>query len=301
MKDESGRIVQAMSLRRLLIFGFFLGLGLVSSGCGAQPQPTPAAQLAPEEVAATATSCTCTTTGDVNYAYEKAAEFSLPQAKEPVGLAFHPGRKSLFLAAKDGQVVETDLAGQVLQQQRLPETGLAGIAYHPTADLLYLVRADGSSIFEVQPADLAVQREISLAGSWPEAIVQPHPESLAFVAEAGQPGTGLFYLAARGEAAKALILELVIEDQPAARLNRSFTLNVPSLVDLVYDPATGGLVAISDSTSLLFHFDAMGQMRETQTLPTQGQAALALGEAETLYISEAEDRVVQYQPVKSGS
>jgi hypothetical protein len=287
-----------MSLRQLLTFTFFLTLGLVSSGCGVQPAP--AAQLPPDEVAATATSCTCSTTGEVNYAYEKAAEFSLPQAGEPAGLTFHPGRKSLFIAAKDGQVIETDQAGQVLQQQRLTEASLAGITYYPAADLLYLVRVDGTGIFEVKPADLAVRREISLVDAWPEEVDQPQPESLTFVGEAGQPGAGLFYLAARGGPAKALVLELVIEAQPAARLNRNFTLNVPSLVDLVYDPANGGLLALSASTSLLFHFDPMGQMRETQALPTQGQAALTLGEAQVLYISEASDRVVKYQPVKSG-
>jgi hypothetical protein len=292
-------MAQFMSLRQLLAFSFFLAFGLVSSGCGVQPAP--AAQLSPDEVAATATSCTCSTTGEVNYAYEKAAEFSLPQAGGPAGLVFHPGRKSLFIAAKEGQVIETDQAGQVLQQRLLPDTELAGITYYPAVDLLYLVRADGTGIFEVEPADLAVRREISLAGAWPEGgDAFGQPESLTFVAEAGQPGTGLFYLAARGEPAKALVLELVIEAQPAARLNRNFTLNVPSLVDLVYDPANGGLLALSDSTSLLFHFDPMGQMRETQALQSQGQAALALGEAQVLYISEASDRVVKYQPVKSG-
>src|SRR5688572_22777642 len=214
-----------MSLRQILMFSFFLTLGLVSSGCGVQPAP--AAQLSPNEVAATATSCTCSTTGEVDYAYEKAAEFNLPQAGGPAGLAFHPGRKSLFIAAKDGQVIETDQAGQVLQQQRLPDTGLAGITYSPAADLLYLVRADGTGIFEVEPADLTVRREISLAGAWPDEVAQPQPESLTFVAEAGQPGTGLFYLAARGGPAKALVLELVIEAEPVARLNRNFTLNVP--------------------------------------------------------------------------
>jgi hypothetical protein len=288
-----------MTFRQILAFTFFLALGLASISCGVQP--TPAAQLSADEVAATATSCTCSTTGEVDYAYEKAAEFNLPQAGGAAGLIFHPGRKSLFIAAKDGQVVETDQAGQVLQEQRLPDTELAGITYYPAADLLYLVRADGSGIFEVEPADLAVRREISLAGAWPEEIDQPQPESLTFVAEAGQPGAGLFYLAARGGPAKALVLELVIEAQPTARLNRNFTLNVPSLVDLVYNPANGGLLALSDSSSLLFHFDPMGQMQESQALPTQGQAALALGEAQVLYISEASDRVVKYQPVKSGS
>jgi hypothetical protein len=42
-------------------------------------------------------------------------------------------------------------------------------------------------------------------------------------------------------------------------------------------------------------------MQESQALPTQGQAALALGEEQVLYISEASDRVVKYLPVKSGS
>jgi uncharacterized protein YjiK len=236
----------------------------------------------------------------VAYTYQKAAEFNHPEPEEPVGLAFHPSRQSLFRVGKQGQVVEVDLSGQVVQQKQvIQDAELTGLTYDPAADLLYLLQADGAAILQIEPASLALAHKIDLAGVWPDETAQVQPESLTFVSQADQPGGGALYLAARSGPAKVLVLEVMLEDTPpTARLARNFTIIVPDLIDMAYDPNGSKLLAISDSSSLLFQFDLTGQMIEALALPSEKQAAIALDDQQALYLSEA-SRLVKYQPVEN--
>lgn len=287
---------------RLSMVGILLALlvGLILSGCGAGPA-TAVSSSSSALVTPEATDCTCAVTGNVVYTYQKAAEFNHPELEEPVGLAFHPGRQSLFRVGKQGQVIEVNLEGQVVQQKHvIQDAELTGLTYDPAADLLYLLQADGAALLQVEPASLAMPHKIDLSGVWPDEPAEVQLEGLTFVSQADQPDGGTFYLAARSGPAKVLVLEVALEGTPPTpRSIRTFTIIVPNLIDMAYDSNTNKLLAISDSSSLLFHFDLTGQMSEALALPSESQAAIALDDQQSLYLSEASNRLVKYQPVEN--
>lgn len=79
--------------------------------------------------------------------------------KEPSGIAFHPGRGTLFVVGDRGDVAELSRQGKVLRQTNLAGLGFEGVAVGPDGRLFVLEEAKKPRIYELDPDTLQVKAE----------------------------------------------------------------------------------------------------------------------------------------------
>jgi len=79
--------------------------------------------------------------------------------KEPSGIAFHPGRGTLFVVGDRGDVAELTREGKVLRSANLGGRGFEGVTIGPNGRLFVLEEAKPPMLYELDPDSFEIKAE----------------------------------------------------------------------------------------------------------------------------------------------
>jgi uncharacterized protein YjiK len=79
--------------------------------------------------------------------------------KEPSGIAFHPGRGTLFVVGDRGDVAEITRDGKVLRRANLGGRGFEGVTIGPNGRLFVLEEKKPPKLYELDPDSLEIKAE----------------------------------------------------------------------------------------------------------------------------------------------
>ena len=79
--------------------------------------------------------------------------------REPSGIAFHPGRGTLYVVGDRGDVAEINRQGKVLRQTNLAGLGFEGVTVGPNGRVFALEEKKTPRIYELDPNTLQVKAE----------------------------------------------------------------------------------------------------------------------------------------------
>ena len=86
--------------------------------------------------------------------------------EEPSGLAYHPGRGTLFAVGDEGDIAEFTTDGGLIAERRIGERDLEGVTSDPQTGLLYVVVEGEEAILEIDPDTLGVRRMFTIKRSF---------------------------------------------------------------------------------------------------------------------------------------
>jgi uncharacterized protein YjiK len=237
--------------------------------------------------------------------YETVESFGEADYGKLSGIVFYPPRKTLFAVRDNGGIVEIDTDGTLMQEAQIRKgADFEGITYDPNTDLLYVAVEGDEVILEVNPATLEIGRDIPIDRLFEGAVLfSPEGngiEGITFVPAADGVPNGSFYLVNQSDelegADPSIVFEVVIDDtegQPYARIARYFSIGVTDLAGIEYDPASGGLLIISDSNNLLLEVSLTGQVVATYPLPGDKQEGITLDADGLIYIAQDQKEALQ--------
>jgi len=124
-------------------------------------------------------------------------EWPLSDFKEPSGIVYHPGRRSLFVCGDEGDVGEVSLDGKLLRSARV-EGDLEAITVVPETGLLYVVREGHEILLELRPDDFKLTRRFNIQRRYhdDDDYLQRGGngiEGLTFVSDPSHPEGGRFF------------------------------------------------------------------------------------------------------------
>ncbi len=220
--------------------------------------------------------------------------FAETGAKEPSGIAYHPGLDHLFLVGDEGRLVELDTAGVVLR--RLTFHGnLEDLAFHPPSGKLVLLSEKRSELILYDPAAGEELRRWRLDSS---ALLGRRPEDrnhgfegLAFREDPSLPGGGLFYLV--HQRAPAMIVALSFEvTAPESTLGASAVVHRwpmkpnKDLTAATYVGSLNRLLVLADTRERLLIVKPDGSLEAEVVLPGEQQEGLCFDGAGTLWVAD---------------
>ncbi len=209
---------------------------------------------------------------------------------EPSGIAFHPGRGTLFVVDDGGILCELDTGGRVLRRERIRRADFEGVTVDPATGLLYIAIEGEDSILEVDPASFRAMREFPL----PRIVA-----GKTLLKEGGQgieavtiTPDGTFLVTNQGTGADdpGIVMELELplraEDAGSVRVVRTFDPGVLDLSALLYLADRDLVLVVSDSANRLMAFSRAGAPLRSWTLPGRDQEGIALDADGNLYIAQ---------------
>lgn len=240
-------------------------------------------------------------TGDINRA----------RLEEPSGIAYHPGRKTLFAVGDEGDICEFTTEGDLVKMRSLGEGGkedFEGIAVHAGTGLLYAAVEGKDIILEIDPESLDVLREFPL-----ERTFGGKP----LIAEGGQGIEGIAFVPDRtgctfyvtnqsysleNEADPSIIMKVRLPlDSPgeqgrSAAIVEYFSPGIIDISAIFYDARSDTLVALSDAENVMFEIGRDGSVLNARPMPGKDQEGLAVDDEGNLYISQDSGEIIKYTP-----
>lgn len=230
------------------------------------------------------------------------------QIAEPSGITYHPTRRSLFLADDSGSVHEVSLEGRLIQSKGLNERDIEGITVNPDTGLLYAAVEDDEAILELDPKDLALQREFRIGRNYKgEQLLKKGGmgiEAIAFVPDASHPEGGTFWVGNQSFSLKAndepsVVCEVVVplRSTTAKRSDgtiiRAYKMDFIDISGLAYDTQGDFLVLISDTTNLLVELKREGTILRQYLLPGDEQEGIVLDGLGYMYLAQENGKIIK--------
>ena len=230
------------------------------------------------------------------------------QIAEPSGITYHPTRRSLFLADDSGSVHEVSLEGRLIQSKGLNERDIEGITVDPSTGLLYAAVEDDEVILELEPENLAIQREFRIGRNFKgEQLLRKGGmgiEAIAFVPDASHPEGGTFWVGNQSFSLKAkdepsVVCEVVVPlrsttaKQADGAIIHAYKMNFIDISGLAYDAQGDFLVVISDTTNLLVELKREGTVLRQYLLPGDEQEGVVLDGLGYMYIAQENGAIIK--------
>ncbi len=230
------------------------------------------------------------------------------QIAEPSGITYHPTRRSLFLADDSGSVHEVSLEGRLIQSKGLNERDIEGITVDPSTGLLYAAVEDDEVILELEPENLAIQREFRIGRNFKgEQLLRKGGmgiEAIAFVPDASHPEGGTFWIGNQSFSLKAkdepsVVCEVVVPlrsttaKQADGVIIQAYKMNFIDISGLAYDAQGDFLVLISDTTNLLVELKREGTILRQYLLPGDEQEGVVLDGLGYMYVAQENGAIIK--------
>ena len=230
------------------------------------------------------------------------------QIAEPSGITYHPTRRSLFLADDSGSVHELSMEGRLIQSKGLNERDIEGITVDPSTGLLYAVVEDDEVILELEPENLAIQREFSIGRNFKgEQLLRKGGmgiEAIAFVPDTSHPEGGTFWVGNQSFSLKAkdepsVVCEVVVPlRSTTAKLAdgaiiHAYKMDFIDISGLAYDAQGDFLVLISDTTNLLVELKREGTILRQYLLPGEEQEGIVLDGLGYMYVAQENGQIIK--------
>lgn len=230
------------------------------------------------------------------------------QIAEPSGITYHPTRRSLFLADDSGSVHEVSLEGRPIQSKGLSERDIEGITMDPSTGLLYAVVEDDEVILELEPENLAIQREFRIGRNFKgEQLLRKGGmgiEAIAFVPDASHPEGGTFWVGNQSFSLKAkdepsVVCEVIVPlrsttaKQADGTIIQAHKMNFIDISGLAYDAQGDFLVLISDTTNLLVELKREGTILRQYLLPGDEQEGIVLDGLGYMYVAQENGEIIK--------
>lgn len=230
------------------------------------------------------------------------------QIAEPSGITYHPTRRSLFLADDSGSVHEVSLEGRLIQSRGFNERDIEGITVNPDTGLLYAAVEDDEAILELDPKDLALQREFRIGRNYKgEQLLKKGGmgiEAIAFVPDASHPEGGTFWVGNQSFSLKAkdepsVVCEVVVPlrsataKQSDGAIIRAYKMDFIDISGLAYDTQGDFLVLISDTTNLLVELKREGTILRQYLLPGDEQEGIVLDGLGYMYLAQENGEIIK--------
>ena len=230
------------------------------------------------------------------------------QIAEPSGITYHPVRRSLFLADDSGSVHEVSLEGRLIQSKGLNERDIEGITVDPSTGLLYAAVEDDEVILELDPENLAIQREFRIGRNFKgENLLRKGGmgiEAIAFVPDASHPEGGTFWVGNQSFSLKAkdepsVVCEVVVPlrsttaKQADGAIIGAYKMDFIDISGLAYDAQGDFLVLISDTTNLLVELKREGTVLRQYLLPGDEQEGIVLDGLGYMYVAQENGEIIK--------
>lgn len=230
------------------------------------------------------------------------------QIAEPSGITYHPTRRSLFLADDSGSVHEVSLEGKLVQSKGLSERDIEGITVDPSTGLLYAAVEDDEVILELEPENLAIQREFRVGRNFKGELLLRKGgmgiEAIAFVPDASHPEGGTFWIGNQSFSLKAkdepsVVCEVVVplRSSTAKRADgtiiHAYKMDFIDISGLAYDAQGDFLVVISDTTNLLVELKREGTVLRQYLLPGDEQEGIVLDGLGYMYVAQENGKIIK--------
>ena len=230
------------------------------------------------------------------------------QIAEPSGITYHPTRRSLFLADDSGSVHEVSLEGRPIQSKGLSERDIEGITVDPSTGMLYAAVEDDEVILELEPENLAIQREFRIGRDFKgEQLLRKGGmgiEAIAFVPDASHPEGGTFWVGNQSFSLKAkdepsVVCEVVVPlrsttaKQADGAIIHAYKMNFIDISGLAYDAQGDCLVLISDTTNLLVELKREGTILRQYLLPGDEQEGIVLDGLGYMYVAQENGEIIK--------
>ena len=230
------------------------------------------------------------------------------QIAEPSGITYHPIRRSLFIADDSGSVHEVSLEGRLIQSKGLNGRDIEGITVDPSTGLLYAAVEDDEMILELDPENLAIQREFRIGRNFKGEILLRKGgmgiEAIAFVPDASHPEGGTFWVGNQSFSLKAkdepsVVCEVVVPlrsttaKQADGAIIGAYKMNFIDISGLAYDAQGDFLVLISDTTNLLVELKREGTVLRQYLLPGDEQEGIVLDGLGYMYVAQENGEIIK--------
>ena len=240
--------------------------------------------------------------------YNWIGNISKAQIAEPSGITYHPTRRSLFLADDSGSVHEVSLEGRLIQSKGLNERDIEGITVDPSTGLLYAAVEDDEVILELEPENLAIQRQFRISRDFKgEQLLRKGGmgiEAIAFVPDASHPEGGTFWVGNQSFSLKAkdepsVVCEVVVPLRSTTAkmadgtIIRAYKMNFIDISGLAYDAQGDYLVLISDTTNLLVELKREGTILRQYLLPGDEQEGIVLDGLGYMYVAQENGKIIK--------
>lgn len=230
--------------------------------------------------------------------------FPLPEVGEPSGIAFHPGRQSLFVVGDGGGLAEVSLSGAALRRRDLGLRNLEAVTVDPATGLIYVGVEEAEQILEVDPQTLDIARRFDIERIFDgrtvlaEGGAETGLEGLAFVPDAAHPEGGTFFILNQAfsdddpnDASAILEVEAPLrsstERRAPARIIRFWPGEIPDLSAAHWDAARRRLWVASDQLNLVMLFNPeSGAFEHRWRLPGVEQEGFTLDDAGHAWIAQ---------------
>ncbi|MXV84425.1 hypothetical protein F4X88_00455 [Candidatus Poribacteria bacterium] len=244
----------------------------------------------------------------VTLPYNWIGSITQSQIAEPSGITYHPTRRSLFLADDSGSVHEVSLEGRLIQSGGLNERDIEGITVNPDTGLLYAAVEDDEAILELDPKDLAIQREFRIGRNYKgEQLLRKGGmgiEAIAFVPDASHPEGGTFWVGNQSFSLKAkdepsVVCEVVVPlrsstaKQSDGTIIRAYKMDFIDISGLAYDTQGDFLVLISDTTNLFVELKREGTILRQYLLPGDEQEGIVLDGLGYMYLAQENGKIIK--------
>lgn len=246
---------------------------------------------------------------DILFPYQRLDNIDANDFNEPSGLVFHPLRGTLFVIGDEGDIAEIQLDGSLVKERKIEKKDFEGIACDPATGLLYVVEESQARIFEINPEDFSVVREFSIEPVFGNKTILAEEknkvEAITFVPDATHTEGGTFYLANKNleshDAEESIIFDIEaplkssLNQNSTAKIISSFTLNVPDISDLYYNPNNDHLNIISDQTNTFFELTKEGQVLNSYALPGDNQEGFTVDNNGFLYLAQDSGGIIKFK------
>jgi uncharacterized protein YjiK len=210
-------------------------------------------------------------------------EWPLPEFKEPSGVVYHPGRKTLFICGDEGDVGEVSLSGRLLRSSHIGGD-LEGITVAPDTGLIYVVREGHEILLEVDPASFDLVRRFNISrefGGDAEYLQRGGNgvEGITFMPDSASPEGGRFFAVNQDDPPALIELAVPLKSLEGkfgeARIVRSFPLSVRPLSGLSWLPEQHRFLVPSALWRAVYVVDENGKRVASVPVPGLMQEGIA--------------------------
>lgn len=210
-------------------------------------------------------------------------EWPISGFKEPSGVVYHPGRKSLFICGDEGDIGEVSLSGQLLRSRHIGGD-LEGLTTAPDTGLVYVVREGHEILLEVDPASLELVRRFNIRrdfGGDAEYLRRGGNgiEGITFMPDSLHAEGGRFFAVNQDDPPALVELEVPLKSLVGkfgeARIVRSFALAVRPLSGLLWVPEQRRFLVPSALWRAVYVVDERGKRLASVPVPGLMQEGIA--------------------------